>query len=60
MPRIEVTNEPTPAPRKSGKPRAELGCYIRFIDEKTGKEVGTAKSGPFYENERRTRSSRKY
>lgn len=58
MSRIQIVREPTPAPRRSGKPAATLACHIRYM--LNGKEVGSDRTGPWFENERQTRKERKY
>jgi len=58
MPSVEIVHEPVPLPRASGKPRYELGAHIRYM--LNGKCIGTTKTPAFQENERRTRTSRKY
>jgi hypothetical protein len=59
---VEITHEPTPAPLATGKSRFIGGIHVRFIDSTTGKQVGEniSENMKIWENERRTRESRKY
>jgi hypothetical protein len=54
---IEVTNEPMPAPRASGRTWGRL--YLKFVREATGELLGEVESDPMHENERRTRDDAK-
>jgi len=55
---IEIITEPVPAPRASGKPRVEV--RIHFLDSKKNNEVVAVRTSHAFQNERRTRETRKY
>jgi hypothetical protein len=54
---IEITEEPQPTPKASGKARVHV--TVRLLDGKTGEQVGST-SSVIKENERRLTDFRKY
>ena len=54
---IEITNEPMPSPRATGRTSGRL--HLKFVKEATGELLGEVESDPMHENERRTRDDAK-
>lgn len=54
---IEITNEPMPAPRASGRTSGRL--HLKGVKEATGEVEWEVESDPMKENERRLRDDAK-
>jgi hypothetical protein len=54
---VEITNEPAPAPRATGRTSGRL--HLKFVKEATGEVINEVISDPMHENERRTRADAK-